>query len=133
MGIKARAAVAGIVTLAASALFAGDITGTWTSEFDTQIGPQKYVFTFAETDGKLGATAVAKVGEQPARDVEFKDVKLEGDALSFYETLSFQGMDIRIDYAGTLEGDEMKLTRKVGDFATEKIVVKRAPAEEAKP
>jgi hypothetical protein len=31
----------------------------------------------------------------------------------------------RIEYTGQLAGDEIKLTRKVGDFATEELVAKR--------
>jgi len=39
--------------------------------------------------------------------------------------MNFQGMDIRIEYSGKINGDEMKLTRKVGEFATEELVAKR--------
>jgi hypothetical protein len=35
-------------------------------------------------------------------------------------------MDIRVDYAGQIAGDEIKFTRKIGDFATEELVAKRA-------
>ncbi|MDQ5978609.1 MAG: hypothetical protein QG602_1583, partial [Verrucomicrobiota bacterium] len=33
-----------------------------------------------------------------------------------------------ITYTGTLAGDEIKLTRQVGEFATEQLSAKRAPA-----
>jgi hypothetical protein len=125
MGIRAMGLAACLVGLTASAALAGDITGTWKSEFDTQIGAQKYTFTFVAEDAGLAGTAKASVAGQPERDVELEDVKLEGDAVSFHETFSFQGMDIRIDYTGTLAGDTMTLTRQVGDFATEQIVATR--------
>lgn len=131
MSIRTTIVAVCLAGVTAVATFAADITGEWKSEFDTQIGPQKYVFTFAEEDGALTAKAKASVGGQPERDVEFRDVKLEGDAISFYETFSFQGMEIRIDYSGTVAGDEMQVTRKVGDFAEEKIVVKRMVEESA--
>ena len=35
------------------------------------------------------------------------------------------GDEITITYSGKLKGDELHLTRKVGDFATEGIVLKR--------
>ena len=50
---------------------------------------------------------------------------MDGDNVSFVENMSFQGMDIRIEYSGKLVGDELKLTRKVGEFATEELVAKR--------
>jgi len=54
-----------------------------------------------------------------------KDGKLKDDQITFYENFSFQGNDIRIDYQGKVAGDEIKFTRKVGDFATEEMTAKR--------
>ena len=46
--------------------------------------------------------------------------------MSFTETLSFQGMDIQITYAGIIvSADEIKLTRNVGDFGSEELVATR--------
>jgi len=39
--------------------------------------------------------------------------------------LDFQGNAIPIRYSGKVSGDEIKFTRKVGDFATEEFVAKR--------
>ena len=36
---------------------AGDVTGTWKAEFDTQIGVQKYTFTLNEDGGKVKGKA----------------------------------------------------------------------------
>jgi hypothetical protein len=63
--------------------------------------------------------------------VELKAVKLDGDKVSFTEALTIDGNTIMISYHGTVAGDEMKLTREVGTFATEEIVAKRAPAQKA--
>jgi hypothetical protein len=57
--------------------------------------------------------------------VAIQEGKIAGDDVSFVENMSFQGMEIRIEYSGKLTGDELKLTRKVGDFATEELVAKR--------
>ena len=43
-------------TRAAKAL-ATDVTGTWKSDFDTQIGHQKYTFTFKQDGAKLTGKA----------------------------------------------------------------------------
>ncbi|MES2709379.1 MAG: PVC-type heme-binding CxxCH protein [Verrucomicrobiota bacterium] len=106
----------------------GGLSGTWNTEFDSQIGVQKYSFHF-QTDGeKITGKADAEArGEK--RVVELKEGKMDGDQVSFVEIMDFNGNQIRITYTGTLSGNELKLTRAVGDFAKEEIVVKReAPA-----
>jgi len=36
------------------------------------------------------------------------------------------GSPVRIEYQGTVKGDEIAFTRKVGEFATEQLVARRA-------
>lgn len=112
--------------------YASPLVGKWTAEFDTQIGVQKYVYEFkAEGDKLTGkATFERSMGNGEA---ELKNIKLSGGDVSFVEPLIIEGNEIAITYTGKLAGDEMKLTRQVGDFATEQIVVKRLKAPEAKP
>ena len=64
--------------------------------------------------------------------VQLKNLKVEGDKVSFDEPLTINGDEITILYTGTLAGDELKLTRKVGDFGTEQLTAKRAGAPPAK-
>jgi len=115
----AMAALAFALTICASA---ADISGTWTASFDTQIGKQDYTYTFKVDGAKLTGTAKSANGESA-----IKDGKVDGDAVTFVENLKFQDMDIRIDYTGkVVSADEIKFTRKVGDFATEELVAKRS-------
>jgi len=111
---------------------ASPLVGKWTAEFDTQVGLQKYVYEFKADGDKLTgkATFERSMGNG---EVELKSIKVSGDDVTFVEPLSMEGNEIPITYTGKLTGDEMKLTRQVGDFATEQIVVKRAKAPEAKP
>ncbi|HUQ11451.1 MAG TPA: hypothetical protein VM146_14140 [Steroidobacteraceae bacterium] len=117
--------------LAASPAFASDLVGRWTAEFDTPIGPQKYVYEFKKSGDTLtgDATFERSIGNGT---VQLKNVKLDGDKITFDEPLSVQGNDITIIYTGTLVGDELKLERKVGDFGTEQLTAKRAAAVPAK-
>ncbi|MEW6236657.1 MAG: alpha/beta hydrolase-fold protein [Candidatus Omnitrophota bacterium] len=112
---------------------AADISGVWKAEFDTQIGLQKYVFTFTQDGGKIIGKANSIIGDEK-RETELQDIKMDGDAITFFETYSFQGNDLRIDYKGTLAGDEIKFTRQVGEFATEELTAKRetAPSQDQK-
>jgi len=116
-------AVAAVVLIALPAL-AADLTGQWKAEFDTPIGVQKYTYEFKVDGEKLTGPASAEVmGEK--RTVELKEGKIAGDQISFVEMLDMQGQQIRIDYKGQVVGDEIKLTRNVGDFGTEQLVAKR--------
>jgi enterochelin esterase-like enzyme len=105
-------------------VFAADVTGTWKSEFDSQIGLQKYTYTLKQDGTNLTGKANSEVGDQK-RETELKEGKIDGDKISFVEMLSFQGNDIRITYSGAISTNELKLTREVGEFAKEEIVAKR--------
>jgi len=118
-------AVATAALLCALPALAADVTGKWTAEFDTQVGPQKYVFELKAEGGKLtGKASFERMGQKG--EAELKDGKLAGDDISFVEMLDFQGQAIAITYTGKLAGDEIKFTRTVGDFAKEEFVAKRA-------
>jgi hypothetical protein len=117
MVIWAGAAIA----LSAATAFAGDITGKWTASFDTQIGTQNYTYDFKADGNKLTGKAKSQFAESEITEGTIKD-----DDVAFVENLDFQGQPIRIEYKGKLVGDELKLTRKVGDIATEELVAKRA-------
>ena len=109
----------------ATAARAADVAGTWTAEFETQIGVQKYVYTFKVDGEKLTGTADAeRMGAKQAQ-VALTDGVVKGDQVAFTEPLSFEGNQIAISYTGVVAGDEIKFTRKVGDFATETFVAKR--------
>ena len=62
---------------------------------------------------------------ETAGDVDLQEGKLVGDKISFVETFDAMGQSVRIEYTGTVKGDEIAFTRKVGDFATEQIVAHR--------
>ena len=111
-----------VLAATARAAMAADITGKWSASFDTQIGQQNYTYEFVVKDGVLTGKAKSDNGE-----TVLQNGKVEGDTVTFVENLSFQGMDIRIQYTGKItSADEIKFTRQVADFATEQLVAKRA-------
>ncbi len=107
---------------------AADIDGAWSAEFDTQVGPQKYTYHLTADGEKLtGAADWERMGEKGSTPLVAG--KISGNTVSFSEKIAAQGMEIQIAYTGALQGDELKLKRVVGDFATEEFVAKRvAPA-----
>src|ERR1035437_7432464 len=117
-----------LATLSLS-LAAADFTGTWKSEFDSQIGLQKYTFAFKQDGTNLTGKANVEMANQK-REAELKNGKVEGDVVSFAEPLSIQGNDINITYTGKLsaKGDEIAFKRQVGDFGSSEATAKRTAA-----
>jgi len=110
------------VCLASFALNAADLTGVWQAEFDTQIGKQRYLFEFKADGTKLTGKATGQIGDEAKRaPVEILEGMLDGEEISFVEPFEFQGNALRITYTGKLAKDQIKFTRKVGDFATEEF------------
>ncbi len=109
------------------------LSGTWNVDFDTQIGLQKYVMTFSKEGGQLVATAKADLRDR-TRDVEFAEVKLQDDTISFAENLNFGGNEFHIEYTGKIAGDTIEFSRKVGDFASEQARARHSsPVEDLMP
>jgi hypothetical protein len=120
--MKLRNLIAFAIMLAGLALpaLAADIDGQWKATFDTQIGEQHYTYTLKADGEKL--TGSAK-NDRGSTDITAGTIK--GNTVTFVENLDFNGNQIVITYTGTLSGDELKLHRKVGDFAEEDLVAKR--------
>src|SRR6185295_7843306 len=100
------------ITLLCLALFslsapAADISGIWKTEFDTQRGLQKYTFTLKQNGTSVtGKASVEREGEK--REAELKEGKVEGDTVTFVETLKIQDNELRITYTGKISGDQIK-------------------------
>jgi hypothetical protein len=111
-----------LVFLSLSGLRAADVSGRWTATFNTEIGEQSYTYEFVVKGTVLTGTAKGNlVGES-----KITDGKVDGDTISFVENASFMEMPIRIEYTGQMtSADEIKMTRKVLDIATESLVAKR--------
>jgi hypothetical protein len=120
------------LSLAGSA-WGADVTvaGKWKGQFDSQIGLQKYTFEFKVVGTNLTGTATGEK-EMGTNTVTITEGRINQDTISFVEPLKFQDQDIRIEYTGKISGDEIKLHRKVGDFAEEDLVAKRVKADGAK-
>jgi hypothetical protein len=108
-----------------TAIHAADVTGKWKSEFDTQIGHLKYTYELKADGEKLTGKAFRDSPDGTKSTIELIEGKIKGDEVSFVEPIKFHDQDVRIEYKGKLDGDQIKFTRKVGDFATTEIVAKR--------
>ena len=114
--------IAVIAAAMASAVLAADVTGTWTASFDTQVGVQKYTYTFKVDGNKLTGKAKSELANSESEIVEGT---VNGDDISFVENLNFQDMPLRSVYKGKISGDEIKFTRTILDMFMEDLVAKR--------
>jgi hypothetical protein len=102
------------------------VTGRWKAEFDTQVGHLKYTYELKAEGDKLTGKAIRE-RESEKTETEIREGRVSGNTISFVEMLKFQDQEIPVEYQGKLAGDEIKFTRKVGDFATAEIVARREP------
>jgi hypothetical protein len=117
--------LAAVAIMACLPLFAhaADISGTWTASFDTQMGKMDYTYVFLAKAGVLSGTAMGMFGTTP-----ITEGKVDKNTVTFVESITVQGMDIRIEYTGQIVSpNQIKFTRKVGDFGTEDLVATRKP------
>ena len=114
--------VAVAVTASVALLRAADPTGRWSATFPTEIGEQSYTFDFAVKGTALTGTIKGNLtGESPVTEG-----KVDGDKITFVESVTFMEMPLRITYSGVMtSADEIKFTRNVADIANEELVAKR--------
>ncbi len=112
------------LAVASLSAFAADVTGTWKAEFEPPRGLQKYTFTLKQDGTNVtGKASVEREGEK--REAEFKEGKVEGDTVTFVESLKIQDNEVSIIYTGKISGNEIKFTRKVGDFGSSEATARR--------
>lgn len=106
--------------------YAADITGKWTTEFDSQVGVQKYVFEFKVEGTKLTGTAISKVADAAEARTAITEGAVNGDDVTFVENLDYSGQALKITYKGKITGEEIKFTRDVAGMGGETFVAKKA-------
>ena len=126
-------ALASLTLALAGSAWSADTTvaGKWQGEFDSQIGLQKYTYEFKVDGTNLTGRAIG-IRDEGTNSVAITEGKIVKDDISFVEPLKFDDNDVRIEYTGKVSGDEIKLHRKVGDFAEEDLVAKRVKEAEPK-
>jgi hypothetical protein len=88
---------------------AADVTGKWTAEVAGGRGAQTTTFTFKVDGSKLTGSVATQRGDSP-----ITEGKVDGDNISFSQTLSFNGNDITMTYKGVVKGDTIEMTRDGG-------------------
>ena len=113
------AAVAPSAAIAAAPT--ADLTGTWTTSFDSQVGVQTYTYTIKVEGGTLTGHAKSNLGEGAISGT------VDGDKVTFVENLNYQGQALAITYTGQIvSADEIKFKRDVAGAGGEEFTAKRA-------
>ncbi|QEF97989.1 Endo-1,4-beta-xylanase A [Stieleria maiorica] len=91
------------------------VTGTWHCQFDSPFGLQTYRFHIAINDAGDAAAHAEVDTRDDQRKVEFVDVKVNNDSLSFAEVRQFGDREFRIEYSGERKGKDLAITRSFGE------------------
>jgi hypothetical protein len=113
----------GLAVLTALA-FAADISGKWTGDMPGRGGDTTpTTFNFKADGDKLTGTMTG-----PQGDVPLQEGKLNGNQVSFSTTLDFGGNSVKILYKGTVNGDQIKMTRERegGNGQAREFTIKRS-------
>ena len=113
-----------VMTLGAAKAMAADVTGSWTTQMQTQDGNMTtIIFNFKQDGAKLTGTVEGPGGQA----LEVKDGKVDGDKLTF--DVSFNGLTIH--HNCTVAGETIKMSTKTdgGDFPAMELTLTRVKAD----
>ncbi len=97
------------------------LSSTWHGQFESPFGLQTYHFRIAQADDRTVTVTAEVDGADESRQVSFVDAKLAGDIITFTELrrISEADRELRIDYVGELKGQELIVTRSIGEQVTQ--------------
>jgi len=119
--MTAGAVVATVPSAAIAAAPTADISGTWATEFDSQVGKQTYTYTFKVEGNTLTGHSKSNLGESDLTGT------VDGDKVTFVENLDYQGTPLAITYTGQIvSAGEIKFKRDVAGQGGEEFTAKRS-------
>jgi hypothetical protein len=92
-------------------LFAqADVAGEWAVTFQTPGGPEEFMMFVAQNGAKLTGRLTSDVGEFPLTGA------VDGNRVRIVWSLPEQGKLLEITFTGTIDGDSITGTAKIGDL-----------------
>ena len=123
LAAAALAATATVVlapSVAIAAAPTADISGTWTTSFESQVGTQTYTYDLKLEGNTLTGHAKSNLGEGGLTGT------VDGDNVTFVENLDYQGQALAITYTGQIvSADEIRFKRDVAGQGGEEFVARR--------
>jgi len=110
--------------LLALTAMAADVSGKWTAQVPGRGGQTRDATFNLKADGNTLTGTVTG----PRGDTDIAEGKVDGDQISFTQTMEFNGNTIKFMYKGTVSGDAIKFTRTRdgGDAPPQEFTAKRA-------
>jgi hypothetical protein len=110
------------LAMGATVAFAADIDGKWVAEVQGPGGggTMQLTYTFKADGETLTGSMSTPMGE-----IEISDGKVTGNEVSFAIVFEGRGQQMRMDYKGTVEGDELKLASDT-PMGAQEFTAKRA-------
>lgn len=111
MKLRSILTIPALAALFSVAVFAADINGSWKAEMPGRGGQAMSItYNFKAENGKITSCTVTT----PRGEMPLSDCKLNGDQISFSQTMKARGGESRtILYKGTVSGNEIKFTREM--------------------
>jgi alpha-L-fucosidase len=136
--------IMGLFLAALSCACAAGIDGKWSGKIETPSGEAPCVYTF-HVDGGTLAGSVSSDLDVPKREEPLQGLKLDGDMLTFFETLDMEGNKLQIDYtcdtSKAASGEitftskagagDIAFKREIGVFGNDSFVVHRMTGDGA--
>jgi hypothetical protein len=119
---RAFTAIALLVMLA-TLLSAADVTGTWKGAFDYNGNSIALTFNLKSS----GDTVTGTIDGLPSSAAKIEDGKLQGEDLSFWITIDYQGQPLKLVYKGKVSSDQIQFSfgTEDGSWGTE-VTAKRS-------
>ncbi len=121
--MKRAITVLGLTVFLAAVLSAADVTGIWKGAFDFNGTSVPLTFNLkSEGDAVTGT-----VDGLPTPAAKIQEGKLQGEAVSFWLTIDYQGQPVKLVYKGKLSGDQIQFQfgTEDGSWGTE-VTAKRS-------
>jgi hypothetical protein len=111
----------GMLVLQLSAV-ASTVTGRWWADIDNQtpLGGHHYTFDLKANGKKLTGTVDSEAGR-----TTIVDGRVDRNSVFFVEPIVFASDLVRIEYAGTFSGEEIRFTRSIEDYEPQTFVARR--------
>jgi hypothetical protein len=106
----------GITLMIVALALGADVTGKWTGQMQMRGETVNATFVFKNEGGKVTGKMTGPQGE-----VDLQDLKVEGDQISFTST----GGNAKVEFKGTVSGDEIKMSRKREGGEAREFTLKR--------
>ncbi len=124
MGKRLFLSLLSVLVLGAVSLMAADVSGKWAAEVQGRNGQTRNMtFSFKQDGSTLTGSMVGPMG----REFEISNGTVDGDNLSFYVKMEFQGNAMKIHYTGTVEGDSIKMkSQREGSERVQEFTAKKS-------